>query len=218
MRAPKTAGRKTGNGETASKCELPCAICKKKFKTDFSLIRHENKCQFENLECYMCNTKFGDSDQLKDHVSKVHKGKVFVCPEDKCYFMFSTSKGLVYHAATHRSVECEVCECTFGTVEELNAHKKSREHKVNTSKTDCPGCKRQFSGLHEATRHFNQSCPYNENRHVKCNSCKVKVCASKLLDHLKEEHGCTNKFLCTRCLLDLTTSKQLSNHLKKCCV
>ena len=195
-----------------------CDTCGKTFTSQFAFSRHVNSCKTKNLECSGCKAKFDDMQELKTHIGKVHKGKLFVCEEDEnCYFTFSTKKGLLYHEATHKRITCEACDEIFDNSDDLSTHKKSRQHKQNATKSNCVGCRRQFTSRHKAQRHFESTCPHNPNRVVKCTVCKEKVGKAKdFLTHLKTVHNFKTNYMCTRCLCDVSTSKKLDAHLEKC--
>ena len=200
---------------------IPCSTCEKDFSSHFAYNRHAPKCKAEKNQCIVCNSVFASPDHLRDHQMNEtsHVGKVFVCKEEGCYAQFTTKKGLAYHRGTHtkKTFNCNPCQQVFDSREFFSAHKKTEEHKKNSKTTVCQGCKRKFHGKYEAKRHFDSSCSFNPDRKVKCTVCNVTTGPARdFLQHLKEEHSCTSKYLCTRCLLHFTTHAQLNSHQETC--
>ena len=91
------------------------------------------------------------------------------------------------------------------------------DHKSRRKPVECRGCKKTYIGKFEAERHYEKSCFFNPDRNVKCNICKnSNGPTSELLGHLKKEHDSKAKFLCTRCLKEISSQKKLDEHLKTC--
>ena len=211
----------TGNEKEKATEKILCSRCEKDFSSHFAYNRHVAKCKSENKTCIVCNCVFNTRDELRDHQTKdiSHIGKVFLCQEKDCYGAFTTKKGLDYHVRTHtaRVFNCDACGQVFDSHEFFSAHKKTDEHKKNAKQTECQGCECKFHGKYEAKRHFDSSCYFNPERNVKCTVCNVVTGKAKnFLEHLKEEHSCPNKYLCTRCLIHFPTNSGLNSHLKSC--
>ena len=200
--------------------EYPCTNCGRVSKTSLAFTRHVNKCKATNLQCTLCKASFNDHDLLKDHIQTVHKGKCFVCSTPSCMATYTTKKGLNYHESTAHTVktfECVPCSEIFDSIDELNSHKKTKEHRNKALQTPCKGCGRIFRGTHESTQHWDNSCPFNPNRVVKCYVCKVETGQAKdFLVHLKENHNSKSSQLCTRCLLDFSSKTKLEKHQETC--
>ena len=204
-----------GNGK-----EVECTLCKVVFKTQLSHTRHLNSCKSSKMICSLCDKKLPDVSKRWKHIEQTHPGKLFTCTIDECQFSFTSRKGLEYHIGnvhTGKEFNCSPCKQLFNTVQELNEHKRSQDHKSRRKPVECKGCKKSYIGKYEAERHFENSCLFNPNRNVKCNICKkVNVPDSELLGHLKKVHESKVKFLCTWCLKEILSQKKLDEHLKTC--
>ena len=203
-----------------SEMNFTCTICGRVSKSALAFTRHQNKCKVENMNCTLCDKVFDSNTQFKQHIVDVHKDKLFVCSNGKCFATYTTKKGLMYHESTNHVVKlftCVPCEENFSTADEFSTHKRSKEHKAQIAKTVCTGCGRTFRSNHESSRHFENSCPFNPMRPVKCFICRTESGqACDFLEHLKEKHNSKSKYLCTRCLLDLPTKTKLESHLQTC--
>ena len=190
------------------------------FKTQLSHTQHLNSCKSSKLICSICDEKLPEVSKLWKHIEETHPGKLFACAINECPFSLTSRKGLEYHIGnvhTGKEFNCSPCKQLFNSAQELNEHKRSQDHKSRRKPVECKGCKKSYIGKYEAERHFENSCLFNPNRNVKCNICKkVTVPASELLGHLKKEHESKAKFLCTRCLKEISSQKKLDEHLKTC--
>ena len=200
--------------------EFTCGTCGRVSKSALAFTRHTNKCKANNLQCTLCKATLDDHTKLKDHIENVHKGKCFVCATPNCFATYTTKKGLAYHETTaHKAqtFECGPCNEVFDTLDELNNHKKMKQHRNKALQSPCKGCGRIFRGNHESTRHWENSCPFNPLRVVKCFVCKEETGQAKdFLVHLKEKHNSKSSQLCTRCLLDFSTKIKLEKHQMDC--
>ena len=218
----------TPSTQPKEKQVFTCTTCTNKFPSHFAYNKHLAKCKNSANTCFVCDCKFDSPEEVREHQKSqiTHKGKFFLCEKDDCLFSSMTKKGLTYHIeATHSGSKgpkytCDACDEVFTDRDTLSDHKKSPEHKQKTKTTPCPGnCGRMFSGNFEAKRHYKNSCCFNKERSVKCTVCNIKTGAAKdFLSHLQKEHASANKYLCTRCLLDMPNVQVLNQHQKKCMV
>ena len=196
-----------------------CTTCDRWFKSQLVYTRHMNGCKSLNKICSICETTFPDGEQMKKHIVTTHEGKLFPCTVDHCYSYFSTKKGFTYHIGNHeeKNFNCGTCKEVFANSTEFMAHKKTNAHKANSKRTECKACKKIFTGRYEENRHWENVCPFNPERPVKCNVCQTRTGkAQDFLVHLKEEHNFKSNYLCTRCLLDFQTQKLLDGHSQTC--
>ena len=200
--------------------EVECTLCKTVFKTQLLHTQHLNACKSSKLICSLCDEKLPDVSELWKHIAECHPGKLFMCTINGCPFSFTSRKGLEYHIGnihTGKAFNCSPCKMSFNSAQELNEHKRSQDHKSRQKPVECKGCKKSYIGKYEAERHFESSCLFNPDRNVKCIICKkVSGPASELLGHLKKVHESKAKFLCTRCLKEISSQKKLDKHLKTC--
>ena len=204
-----------GNGK-----EVECTLCKVMFKTQLLHTWHLNSCKSKKMICSLCDEQLPEVTELRKHIAETHPGKLFVCTINDCPYSFTSRKGLEYHVDnihTGKEFNCSPCKMLFNTAVELNEHKRSQDHKSRRKPVDCKGCNKSYIGKYEAERHYESSCLFNPNRNVKCNICKKYYGpASELLGHLKKVHESKAKFLCTWCLIQISSQKKLDEHLQTC--
>lgn len=196
-----------------------CATCEKVFKTAYAYTRHLCQCKSMVMECSICETKFPNGQQMRKHINETHEGKLWACTYESCYRYFGTKKGMTYHLGEHvqRNFSCASCNEDFVSADELNVHKRSQDHRQRSKQSICKSCKNTFSGKYERDRHFNTTCPFNAERTVKCKVCNYNTGKAKdFLSHLQEKHNSQLQYICTRCLLDFPTSKELDKHQLSC--
>ena len=171
-------------------------------------------------QCSLCETKFADGEQMRNHIIQTHSGKLWPFEQEGCYRYFTTKKGWNYHLGevhVQKNFSCSPCNEEFSNAEDLSNHKKTPAHKTRSKQSVCKDCKKVFTGKYESTHHFNTACPFNPDRAAKCKVCNVNTGkAREFLAHLKEAHNSKNQYLCTHCLLNFPTEKQLSAHQETC--
>lgn len=111
-----------------------CQFCKKEFT--MSRVATAHKCTKGNYKCLKCDKECVSYDQLRNHTTNVHSGKVkqnFVC--DKCPFETKYKQSLLKHfnmhlnfeskrKTKHRIYKCNLCPALFRSLKAIPIHRK----------------------------------------------------------------------------------------------
>ena len=107
--------------------------------------------------------------------------------------------------------ECETCDKSFQTEQEMNDH-FLKIHK----KMKCPECHRFFRSKIALDQHINLK--HNENPDlefkVQCEKCDKMVAKSRYQHHLFKKHGALKKEKCEYCELEFDDIKTLRVHFR----
>ena len=116
-----------------------CELCKKKYATEASVIKHIEKChevEIKSATCPMCKKRILVKKNLNRHIRNVHsnpkqkKSAISVPTCDQCEQHFSSKHKLVEHmkrkhsAASKEGVLLQCSECDFSNISEsrMKAH------------------------------------------------------------------------------------------------
>ena len=196
-----------------------CSTCDQTFKSNLSYTRHVNKCKGKHLTYQKCDHIFENIDSPRQHMVDDHTKELFPSMFEGCYSSFNTKKGITCHEGAHskKKLSCSPCNQEFETSNDLKNHNRTSAHKDKVKKNPCKGCGNIFNGKSAANRHFENYCPFNADRKVRCIVCKITTGkASEFLKHLQEKHASTNEHFCTRCLVEFPSEKKLKEHQEKC--
>lgn len=191
---------------------LKCLVCKKVFKTNQHLIRHNQLVHFKgekNIQCDHCPHRSKDKSNLLNHIFK-HTDQ-FKCT--LCGYRGGCLRELNMHLLTHRSAElkCNICGLKYITKGLLEIHQQN--HPDCDIKCPEPNCERSFPLQHKLRKHllFHQKdYPFQ---------CKFKECGKsfKVNDQLKKHqmvHSSLKFYMCIQCPKNYKTQNSLNNHVK----
>ncbi|KAG7300925.1 hypothetical protein JYU34_015274 [Plutella xylostella] len=179
--------------------ELPfsCDLCEKKFNSKFKLVRHSLiHSEARAFACTVCGKTFNRKDHLTNHV-RVHNPvkKLFSCDRPDCRKSYTSLLSYRKHAALHSAEEgnlqCEICDDTFSTRQEivyhLKVHTGSRTVKNEMDKKfTCDFCQRRFFTAKDVRRHL---VVHTGRRDFLCPYCPQKFGRKDhLVRHVKNAH------------------------------
>ena len=114
------------------------------------------------LQCSICNKKFGHKRNLRRHVQKVHEKK-----------------------GRH---QCESCFVTFSRKEHLKRHNCQKHTSDDAPNHKCDVCHKHFSRKDALMRHKKQ---VHDNEKFKCLWCEAEFSQwTKMNEHIEKKHFC----------------------------
>ena len=153
-------------------------------------------------QCSKCSAIFAKSADLTKHCEKYHP------TEFKCIFCtsiayFETSKDLIKHVSKFHQFKCDMCQTSFGKIEDLTQH-KFNFHSVPVV---CTFCQSKFVQLEELTKHAERCPQFN------CNLCPTLSFKSleDLTQHKKASHRMP--FKCTYCNTSFAKYADVKQHI-----
>lgn len=179
--------------------ELPfsCNLCDKKFNSKFKLVRHSLiHSEARAFACTVCSKTFNRKDHLTNHI-RVHnpEKKLFTCDRPDCRKSYTSLLSYKKHAALHSAEEgnlqCEICDQTFASQQEIVYHLKihtgSRTVKNEIDKKfTCDYCERRFFTAKDVRRHL---VVHTGRRDFLCPYCPQKFGRKDhLVRHVKNAH------------------------------
>lgn len=100
-----------------------CVNCANRFRTKFSVIRHQQAHRHKLTVCKLCEKHFYWAETFHIHMKKVHPSDdphSFVCRY--CSSKFQCKQSADVHENVHRPYDCTNCPESFELTEELSAH------------------------------------------------------------------------------------------------
>ena len=130
--------------------------------------------------CDLCNEKFKNKSELKEHWEIDHEIRVYECVHLECEEKYIIEEMWREHMKEKHEIGfyCEHCDeyCLFE--EQLEEHKES--HVV-----ECVYCKEKFESIDKVIEHENEG---------ECDQCGKRLgCGTNLGKHKKREHEITSE-------------------------
>eukprot|EP01084_Bolivina_argentea_P149088 260523_1 len=116
-----------------SKHMFKCNRCKKKFYTNWDLMKHDaiydKTKHIHPYQCIKCHGAFEQQKQLDTHIRNVHSRKVFKCKHCgyKCDKQHLLSKHIWNNHLKKQTLECKLCLKKFAKESELKCHMKTHK-------------------------------------------------------------------------------------------
>jgi len=130
-----------------------CGFCDREFKSQYTMIRHENKhntVSEKSFSCHICDKKYLTYNKMLKH-SFLHKEKSFACKQ--CPRVFTYLIQLERHELWHNNGSdknaayvCKTCVKTFSSESNLENHQRicKKDSTINPSYS-CPICGKIFA-------------------------------------------------------------------------
>ena len=153
-------------------------------------------------QCSKCSAMFAKSADLTKHCEKYHPTQ-FKCIFCTSIAYFETSKDLIEHVSKFHQFKCDMCQTSFGKIEDLTQH-KFNFHSVPIV---CTFCQSKFVQYEELTKHV-KCCPQ-----LNCNLCPTLSFKSleDLTQHKKAYHRMP--FSCNYCNNSFAKYADLKQHI-----
>ncbi|CAK1554349.1 unnamed protein product [Leptosia nina] len=176
--------------------------------TDIKSLIVPFKFRNEELQCYICNEKFGAFKVLLAHMN-VHI-RNFVC--EVCDAGFVNIKQLRGHAESHKTgtYKCEVCGKIFSTIRACSFH-VNRVHR-NSFVNKCGYCSQVFKECRQKQKH--QLEVHGIGAVMNCEYCdRTFKTQSTYRIHVNRDHLKVRKFSCTMCERRFFKVSDLHDHM-----
>lgn len=119
------------NKQKKLKRVFQCTLCNKHYLfpslATLHIKRHEKYMNVKVvIKCYVCDSKFLTTKELKDHSEKEHNIIQYLCII--CNKLFKHSRNLQNHIFTHsgdKPYQCELCGNKFSRADHLTRHRKN---------------------------------------------------------------------------------------------
>lgn len=143
--------------------------------------------------CEVCKKELDDTQQLRVHVRKYHKGRVdYRC--HLCNKTFIADKGYQDHLKTHsegKEFRCDQCEQDFSHKRSYRKHMRDKHE--NPKVHNCDFCDFHTGSKTNVQQHMRR-CDGNPNRVIiRCEICEKPTAryysTGELMTHKKKKHG-----------------------------
>lgn len=182
-----------------------------------------------DLCCTICNSSIPNLNELKSHLTKVHRKKMFLEFNDRvipfklsmdnvyecqmCGFNFETFGSIERHMNVHfRNYVCKDCGTGFVTKYRLKVHSKSMHVGGNFP---CDICKKVFTTQQKQKNHVDTV--HKMVKRFKCTKCPERFSEYfRRQKHMVEEHGVAPlQYKCNVCDKSFDRRYTLSRHMKR---
>ncbi|XP_023158475.1 zinc finger protein 600 [Ceratitis capitata] len=171
----------------------------------------QKKCQdvYKLTPCEYCKKLFPEN-KLKQHKSRYHRPKIFLC--DICPRSFSIANNLRRHQRTHdmnreRKYACSECDRTFFTEDVYRTHIKIHQSSRRPN-FQCNHCDKAFMHKGSLTLHLQKHTgPKNE-----CSICQKRYVRKIDLEVHMRNHSGDLPYKCSKCEKAFMTTSSLRKH------
>ena len=173
-----------------------CDVCLKYFSQQGPLIIHKRIHAEKQFKCNICDDKFVQKVQLKEHTERAHhigESKATTCPS--CDKLFHSSSALRQHQLIHTVEKPYTCECglKFPILQYMKTHAKRKGcnsnidvlNIENVKKIECSLCVSSFKYPSELRMHMKI---HDGSLLVDCDVCDFKSSNSGNLKVHKKTH------------------------------
>ncbi|KAH9635187.1 hypothetical protein HF086_009527 [Spodoptera exigua] len=186
------------------------------------------KVDISGLKCRICEQKYSDLDDLRKHLTVLHKKEFNSAGNGLMAYNLNTSNGqltchkcsktfnsfflLNRHMNVHFNVVCETCGLGF------ISHQRLINHRIvhQTGAHKCDKCNEILPTKLKLRYHMfkkHESTNTKKIKPLKCPHCLERFAEHyRKMTHLKEVHGISFSFECTACKAVLATRRALTEH------
>ena len=191
-----------------------------------------------DLFCKKCSLQFGKKYVYDLHLKLVHGEKIEVKNEplnsEETFKEHQTSGDKISDLVVHKFIECNICDATFNTQQNLKIHTNSvhqvknkpinsketfqepqigeKEHHVVHKPIRCNICNAPFKTQRHLKRHTNSV--HKGKKPFKCNICDANFSRKEGLNrHIAAVHEGKKPFNCSICDANFASKQRMNTHL-----
>lgn len=194
---------------------LSCRVCRRRFFSRKSLLRHRKKRCSASFRCTDCQLVFPKKNALLKH-SFSHLGLLpYTCI--RCQRHFRLAKLYHQHKCEPNRIHCVACLREFPKQEDFEQHKKdtgcwgNQEPNAKADEIRCLECGEKFDSTDELKKHAGA-----HQRVLKCAECGKGFRSALLLMSHMGGHAGKSPCLCQTCGLGFPHQQNYDSHLKTC--
>lgn len=187
-----------------------CPDCPFETYVGSSLARHRRMHARRPLSCHLCDAHYLDQTSLARHL-RTHEGgqeALFPCPECGTHFTRrdTLEQHMIMHSQPEKPFKCSICQESFMTYKEMQAHKSGHGRKAPYV---CEVCGKGYLQLSTLVEH---RFSHEEERRFPCELCGKRFFSSMALKRHGRVHTGERPFRCLTCGLNFAIRAHLLAH------
>ena len=162
------------------------------------------------LTCHICNTKFSQRFQLREHMQMEHTSAAFTC--EVCSLPFFTYSSLQRHLCikhTMNTYPCKKCKQKFLNMNAMKEH----VYQDHGTAFKCADCGTIFLIKKYLKLHQEKGCMTGYTL-SKCEHCSKWLSKSQLQNHIKRVHLKVHMYKCEECAYTTPARTSLNDHIR----
>ncbi|KAK8768978.1 hypothetical protein V5799_014558 [Amblyomma americanum] len=187
-----------------------CSDCPFETFVRDSLARHRRMHARRPLSCHLCDAHYLDQTSLARHL-RTHEGgdgALLPCPECGTHFTRrdTLEQHMKMHAEPEKPFKCSICQQSYMTYKEMQAHKSTHGRKAPHV---CEVCGKGYLQLSTLAEH---RFSHEEERRFPCELCGKRFFSSMALKRHGRVHTGERPFRCLTCGLNFAIRAHLLAH------
>uniref|UniRef100_A0A131XHT9 Putative regulation of transcription n=1 Tax=Hyalomma excavatum TaxID=257692 RepID=A0A131XHT9_9ACAR len=196
--------------EEGPRVKHTCPDCPFETYVRSSLARHRRMHARRPLSCHLCDAHYLDQTSLARHL-RTHEGgqeALLPCPECGTHFTRrdTLEQHMMMHAQPEKPFKCSICQESFLTYKEMQAHKSGHGRKAPYV---CEVCGKGYLQLSTLVEH---RFSHEEERRFPCTLCGKRFFSSMALKRHGRVHTGERPFRCLTCGLNFAIRAHLLAH------
>lgn len=198
------------DSEEGPRTKHTCPDCPFETFVRSSLVRHRRMHARRPLSCHLCDAHYLDQTSLARHL-RTHEGgqeALLPCPECGTHFTRrdTLEQHMMMHAQPEKPFKCSICQKSFMTYKEMQAHKSGHGR---IAPYVCEVCGKGYLQLSTLAEH---RFSHEEERRFPCTLCGKRFFSSMALKRHGRVHTGERPFRCLTCGLNFAIRAHLLAH------